>query len=228
MSRFGSFPGLSALFLSVLLCTVVGASAAPPDEGPTEERKPKKEAPQPSPRKEEVPTAKTDPDPSPKADPAPRTEPAPKTEPGREPEVEPEFEPEVRPSKQTPRRAPRREKETRPVMKKEPPPADESGAPLPEDLRQGVADAFPPINDRLLPGFPKIEEVRYLHLGDRRPAPVVAPTPSPKDEPQGPSLWDRLTERFGSDRTLVNVIVLAALVVIFGLYRLRAGRSRYP
>ena len=228
MLRFGRFHRLSALCLGGLfLCSI--ALAAGPAEGPAG-KGPAGDAPGPAPKKEE-PVKKEpakEPAKAPEAEPESKREPEPRRQPEPAPEPEPEVEPQVRPQKQeTSRKSTRREKDGRPVARRQPPPVDETGAPLPQELRDGVADAFPPIHDRLLPGLVRAHKVRYLHLGDERPAPVVAPTPS-KEEPEGPGLWARLTARFGSDRTLVNVIVLAALVIIFGLYRLRAGRSRYP
>lgn len=204
-----------AIFALALMSQAVGLAAAPEGDPAPAKTEPSEPAPKSAPArtepKGEPAPAKTEPAPDPEPEPQPKREPKPKREGQPRPAKKPATEPQ--PPKTAPRPAPRT-----------PPPADERGVPLPDNLKEGVADRFSAIADSLLPGRGKPEKIPYPHLGDSRPIPEPVPQ---KVEVETPSVWARLTDRFGSSRTLINVIVLVVLVLIFGLYRLRAGRSRY-
>lgn len=42
-----------------------------------------------------------------------------------------------------------------------------------------------------------------------------------REKPGG--FWDRMAERVGSEKTVINILLLLALIAIFGWYRLRGG-----
>lgn len=92
------------------------------------------------------------------------------------------------------------------------PPAPQAPAPA---KVQGVADDFPPGEERYLPDF-KITEEQAPPLeakGESKPV--------PSESPQSGFSFSSL---FQGDRTFLNILLLCAIVGVFVLYRLRGRR----
>lgn len=80
-----------------------------------------------------------------------------------------------------------------------------------------VSDSFPVMDDSLLSGWkPPVP-------GE---SPVVTVEEPPMEKKDTRGIGQRIRESFGSDRTIINMLVLAALFVIFLFYRIRSGRNR--
>ena len=101
----------------------------------------------------------------------------------------------------------------------------------------GIADDFPVYPEKLVPGTRNPDNIVLPHLkGGTAPEPPkkVEPKPTPvKKDPvvkppkkdDGPGFWASLMNRIRNDQKFINILVLAILVAIFVIYRIRAGRS---
>lgn len=98
-----------------------------------------------------------------------------------------------------------------------------SGNPPPSPARPrggGISDEFPVFYDRILPGIDE-EEVHRPAVSEEEP---VSEGDENSDEDK--SFMDSIRELFGSDKTIVNILILIALIVATLIYRTRSGKSR--
>ncbi len=88
-----------------------------------------------------------------------------------------------------------------------------------------IADDFPlPSVEHMLPGY----RVKNLPaVKEKEPKKTVeVSTRVDETKDNSPGWWDKLQKLFSSDKTWVNILILAGLVAIFAVYRIRGGRSR--
>ena len=101
---------------------------------------------------------------------------------------------------------------------------------------EGISDHFPFYPEEILPGT-KPERVIYPHLKKGNQSKQIKSNKQNepdkngnktgnKKEDEGKGIWATLRDFLGSDKTLINVVVLVILVAIFTVYRIRAGKSR--
>ena len=91
----------------------------------------------------------------------------------------------------------------------------------------GIADGVVPFEENLIPGIEK-EVIKgspaTAQAGSTaQEAQVVAPNAPPERPSKG--WYESLKEKFGSDRTIINIIVLMAIFIIFAYYRMKSGKK---
>lgn len=90
-----------------------------------------------------------------------------------------------------------------------------------------IADDFPlPSVEHMLPGYRLKNPPAVKDKEPKKEKPFDVTTRVDENRDTGPSWWDRLQKLFSSDKTWVNILILAGLVAVFAVYRIRGGRSR--
>ncbi len=121
--------------------------------------------------------------------------------------------------------APGTTEESAPAAEPTPPPGTPSPAPAPTVRTWGpdpVADDFPAFQDSLLPGIDEAKSSAGEEGGIQE---ALNELSSGTEEDSGGFL-ESLREKLGSDRTIINILVLLGLFVIYLLYRKRSRKNR--
>lgn len=97
----------------------------------------------------------------------------------------------------------------------------------------GPSDSFPAYDDGILPGQPdQIRSVPGSSGNPEEPGTVDGNTtrkedpatePETGNEDSGPSWWEKI---FDGDKSVFNAIFVLTLIVLFILFRIRAGNNR--
>ncbi len=84
---------------------------------------------------------------------------------------------------------------------------------------EGISDDFPVEGEKFLPENSG-QTPATAPVESREETPVKEPSKS------STSVWESISNKLGSDRTILNAIVVVSVILIFVLYRLRSGRTR--
>ncbi|MBX7057800.1 MAG: hypothetical protein K1X75_07005 [Leptospirales bacterium] len=150
---------------------------------------------------------------SPVAAPAPAA-PAPATRPAAPPQQKQPERREVRPPA-----APRPQQAAAPS-----PASPDAGGNAPV----GVLNELPDLDFGFIPGYEAAARESFsipegAEAAD--PGPAQAEQSSPP-QPRGPGFFSRLWDKFGADKTYLNLLLVVGAIILFIFYRLRGGRGR--
>lgn len=136
-----------------------------------------------------------------------------------------------------PEAAPAPEPDAGPRPQPGPRPAAPAPAPgVPAQAPEGMADTVPAFERLSLPGLSRLESgvATYPHIKDGADATsepaqteAAAEESAPEAEDTGKGFFRGLLDGFAENKTLRNGLLLALLIVIFIVYRLRSGRKGY-